>query len=51
MPAAIKERCDEIRSGAVVVLAAAIPFGLSMAWFMDDPSRLWFCGAIITFLS
>jgi hypothetical protein len=39
--------------GAVLAIAlvAAIPFGLFMAWTMDDPPWLWFCSTLILFLS
>ena len=32
-------------------LIACIPFGLFMAWVMDDPDWLWFCVPIFLFLS
>jgi hypothetical protein len=35
----------------VVALIACIPFGLFMAWVMDDPDWLWFCAPIFLLLS
>jgi hypothetical protein len=35
----------------VVALAGCIPFGLVMAFYMDDAKWLWFCAPLLIFLS
>ncbi|WP_164718641.1 hypothetical protein [Bradyrhizobium sp. LVM 105] len=35
----------------VVALAASIPFGIAMTFYMDDAKWLWFCAPILIFLS
>jgi hypothetical protein len=35
----------------IVLLVASIPFGLFMAFYMDNSSWLWFCATLIIFLS
>ena len=52
MRADIKQRWAKVWPGALVLaLIACIPFGLLMAWSMDDPDWLWFCAFIFIFLS
>ncbi len=38
-------------NGSVVILVACIPFGFSMAFYMNDIQWLWFCMPLLIFLS
>lgn len=38
-------------NGLVAALAGCIPFGIGMAFYMDDARWLWFCMPLLIFLS
>jgi hypothetical protein len=38
-------------NGLIAGLAACIPFGAAMAYYMDDAKWLWFCAPLLIFLS
>lgn len=35
----------------IVALVGCIPFGIGMAFYMDDARWLWFCATLLIFLS
>jgi hypothetical protein len=49
--AAMKQVGVWAMNGLVVGLFACIPFGIGMAFYMDDSRWLWFCAPILIFLS
>lgn len=46
-----KQPRDWVMDAFVILLAASIPFGLCMAFYMDDSRWLWFCAPLLIFLS